>query len=93
MKVQMVNDGRIHQIRNTDLLDRQPSMFSKTAAIYRTRLRWLIGFGKDVGKSLLKATSAFVVSTANERSILRFLKLIARDRGKIDTYVKLMFEA
>jgi hypothetical protein len=68
-------------------------MFSKTAAIYWTRLRWLIGFRKDVGKSLLKATSAFVVSTANERSILRFLKLIARDHGKTDTYVKLMFEA
>ena len=29
----------------------------------------------------------------NERSILRFLKLIACDHGKIDTYVKLMFES
>ncbi len=49
----------------------------------------LIGFGKDVEKSLLEATSPFVFSTVNERSILRFLKLIARDNGKIGTYAKL----
>lgn len=50
----------------------------------------LIGFGKDVEKSLLEATSPFVFSTVNERSILRFLKLIACDNGKIGTYTKLV---
>lgn len=50
----------------------------------------LIGFGKDVEKSLLDATSPFVFSTVNERSILRFLKLIACDNGKIGTYAKLV---
>jgi len=50
----------------------------------------LIGFGKDIEKSLLEATSPFVFSTVNERSILRFLKLIACDNGKIGTYVKLV---
>ena len=48
----------------------------------------LIGFGKEIEKSLLEATSPFVFSTVNERSILRFLKLIACDNGKIGTYVK-----
>ena len=32
----------------------------------------LIGFGKDIEKSLLGATSPFVFSTVNERSVLRF---------------------
>jgi len=50
----------------------------------------LIGFGKDIEKSLLEGTSPFVFSTVNERSILRFLKLIACDNGKIGTYVKLV---
>lgn len=50
----------------------------------------LIGFGKDVEKSLLEASSPFVFSTINERTILRFLKLIACDNGKIGTYVKLV---
>ena len=50
----------------------------------------LIGFGKDIEKSLLDATSPFVFSTVNERSILRFLKLIAYDNGKIGTYAKLV---
>lgn len=50
----------------------------------------LIGFGKDIEKSLLEATSPFVFSTVNERSILRFLKLIACDNAKIGTYVKLV---
>lgn len=48
----------------------------------------LIGFGKDIKKSLLDATSPFVFSTVNERSILRFLKLIACDNSKIGTYAK-----
>lgn len=50
----------------------------------------LIGFGKDIEKSLLEATSPFVFSTVNERSIMRFLKLIACDNSKIGTYVKLV---
>ncbi len=50
----------------------------------------LIGFGKDTEKSLLEASSPFVFSTVNERSILRFLKLIACDNGKIGTYAKLV---
>jgi hypothetical protein len=50
----------------------------------------LIGFGKDIEKSLLEATSPFVFSTVNERSILRFLKLIECDNSKIGTYAKLV---
>jgi hypothetical protein len=50
----------------------------------------LIGFSKDIEKSLLGATSPFVFSTVNERSILRLLKLIACDNGKIGTYTKLV---
>lgn len=50
----------------------------------------LIGFSKDVEKNLLSATSPFVFSTVNERTILRFLKLIACDNGKIGTYAKLV---
>jgi len=50
----------------------------------------LIGFGKDIEKSLLTASSPFVFSTVNERTMLRFLKLIACDNGKIGTYAKLV---
>ena len=66
----------------------------------------LIGFGKDIEKNLLEATSPFVFSSVNERSILRLgrssrrdstssipgvvLKLIACDNGKIGTYAKLV---
>jgi hypothetical protein len=50
----------------------------------------LIGFTKDIEKNLLGATSPFVFSTVNERSILRFLKLIACDNSKIGTYAKLV---
>jgi hypothetical protein len=50
----------------------------------------LIGFGKEIEKNLLEATSPFVFSTVNERSILRFLKLIGCDNGKIGTYAKLV---
>jgi hypothetical protein len=50
----------------------------------------LIGFGRDTEKSLLEANSPFVFSTVNERSILRFLKLIACDNSKIGTYAKLV---
>src|SRR5277367_5499708 len=50
----------------------------------------VIGFGKDIEKSLLEATSPFVFSAVNERSILRLLKLIACDNGKIGAYAKLV---
>lgn len=50
----------------------------------------LIGFGKDIEKSLLDATSPFSFSTVPERSILRLLKLIACDNSKIGTYAKLV---
>ena len=50
----------------------------------------LIGFGKDIEKTLLGATSPFVFSSVNERTMLRFLKLIAYDNGKIGTYAKLV---
>lgn len=62
--------------------------------IRQTRLndfeKGLIGFGKDIEKNLLDATSPFVFSTVNERSILRLLKLIACDNVKIGTYAKLV---
>jgi len=50
----------------------------------------LIGFGKDVEKSMLDAASPFVFSAVNERTILRLLKLIACDNSKIGSYVKLV---
>ena len=50
----------------------------------------LIGFGKDIEKALLGATSPFVFSTVKERRILRLLKLIDCDNGKIGTYAKLV---
>ena len=50
----------------------------------------LIGFSKDIEKRLLEATSPFVFSTVKERSILRLLKLIACDNGKIGKYAKLV---
>ena len=50
----------------------------------------LIGFGKDVEKNLIGATSPFVFSTVNERTMLRFLKLIDCDNSKIGKYAKLV---
>lgn len=49
----------------------------------------LIGFAREE-QALLEATSPFVFSAVNERTILRFLKLIACDNGKIGTYAKLV---
>jgi len=53
-------------------------------------VKGLIGFAKDIEKNLLTATSPFGFSTVNERSILRLLKLIDCDNGKIGTYAKLV---
>ena len=50
----------------------------------------LIGFNRDIERELLAATSPFVFSKVNERTILRFLKLIACDNSKIGTYAKLV---
>lgn len=50
----------------------------------------LIGFGKDIEKDLLGASSPFVFSSVNERSILRLLKLVQCDNGKIGSYAKLV---
>lgn len=65
--------------------------------IWQIRQSWpedfekgLIGFGKDIEKNLLTATSPFGFSTVNERSILRLLKLIDCDNDKIGTYAKLV---
>jgi len=52
----------------------------------------LIGFGKDVEKKLLDASSPFVFSTVNESSAMRFLKLIGCDNGKIGSYSALVKE-
>jgi hypothetical protein len=49
----------------------------------------LIGFGRDE-KALTEATSPFAFSIVPERTMLRFLKLIACDNGKIGTYTKLV---
>ncbi len=52
----------------------------------------MVGFSKDVEKSLMSASSPFVFSAVNERSVLRFLKLIQCDNAKIGTYAKLVDE-
>jgi hypothetical protein len=49
----------------------------------------LIGFPRDE-KTLLEATSPFAFSVVPERTMLRFLKLIACDNVKIGTYAKLV---
>ncbi len=65
--------------------------------IWQIRQAWpedfekgVIGFGKDIEKVLLGATSPFVFSTVNESSILRLLKLIACDNSQIGSYTKLV---
>ncbi len=50
----------------------------------------MIGFGKDVEKNFLSASSPFVFSAVNERTVLRLLKLIQCDNSKIGTYAKLV---
>jgi hypothetical protein len=47
------------------------------------------GFPKDE-KTLLEATSPFAFSIVPERTMLRFLKLIACDNVMIGTYAKLV---
>lgn len=50
----------------------------------------LVGFNKDVEKSLLEASSPFSFSIVGESAMLRFLKLIDCDNAKIGTYTKLV---
>ena len=50
----------------------------------------LIGSDKNVEKGLIAATSPFAFSKVNERTILRFLKLLSCDNAKIGTYAKLV---
>jgi hypothetical protein len=50
----------------------------------------LIGFGKDMEKELLEATSPFTFSVVNESNVMRFLKLIQCDNSKIGSYTKLI---
>lgn len=50
----------------------------------------LIGFGKDMEKELLEATSPFTFSVVNESNVMRFLKLIQCDNAKIGAYTKLV---
>lgn len=65
----------VWQIRNNE-----PKDFEKAT----------VGFGKDAEKALTEAASPFAFSKLNERSILRFLKLIQCDNSKIGTYSKLV---
>ena len=48
----------------------------------------LIGFGKEIEKKLLDATSPFVFSAERERTVLRLLKLLGCDNSQIGTYAK-----
>lgn len=50
----------------------------------------LIGFNKDMEKELLEATSPFTFHVVNESNVMRFLKLIQCDNGKIGVYTKLV---
>lgn len=50
----------------------------------------LIGFNKDMERDLLAATSPFTFHVVNESNVMRFLKLIQCDNGKIGTYTKLV---
>src|SRR5680860_367321 len=49
----------------------------------------VIGFARDE-QSLLNASTPFAFHVVPERTILRLLKLIACDNGKIGTYAKLV---
>ena len=50
----------------------------------------MIGFNKDMERDLLAATSPFTFHVVNESNVMRFLKLIQCDNGKIGTYTKLV---
>ncbi len=52
----------------------------------------MVGFNKDQEKELLNANSPFTFWRVNESSIMRFLKLIGCDNGKIGSYAALVKE-
>ena len=52
----------------------------------------MIGFNKDLEKELLAATSPFTFWRVNESSVMRFLKLIGCDNGKVGSYAALVKE-
>jgi len=67
----------IWQIRET-----QPGDFGKA----------MVGFNKDQEKELINATSPFTFWRVNESSVMRFLKLIGCDNGKVGSYAALVKE-
>ncbi len=50
----------------------------------------LIGFGKEIEKELLNATSPFTFHVLNEKSVFRFFKLLGCDNSKIGNYVRIV---
>ena len=50
----------------------------------------LIGFGRDMEKALLEASSPFTFHVVSESNVMRLLKLFQCDNGKIGTYTKLV---
>ncbi|MCX6846563.1 MAG: hypothetical protein NTU84_08410 [Verrucomicrobia bacterium] len=52
----------------------------------------MIGFNKDLEKELLDASSPFTFWRVNESSVMRFLKLIGCDNGKVGSYAALVKE-
>lgn len=52
----------------------------------------MVGFNKDLEKELIEATSPFTFWRVNESSVMRFLKLIGCDNGKVGSYAALVKE-
>jgi hypothetical protein len=52
----------------------------------------MVGFNKDLEKELIDATSPFTFWRVNESSVMRFLKLIGCDNGKVGSYAALVKE-
>ncbi len=52
----------------------------------------MIGFNKDLEKELMEATSPFTFWRVNESSVMRFMKLIGCDNGKVGSYAALVKE-
>jgi hypothetical protein len=50
----------------------------------------MVGFNKDVEKELMTATSPFTFWRVNESNVMRFLKLIGCDNGKVGSYAALV---
>lgn len=52
----------------------------------------MVGFNKELEKELMDATSPFTFWRVNESSVMRFLKLIGCDNGKVGRYATLVRE-